>query len=86
MMKRSTHSSAMTAAELRQQDVPEPLGRRRAVDPRRLLQLAGHRLEPGEQEQEREREVAPRLERDDGQQGERDVELQPKIEIVYSPG
>ena len=37
-----------------------------------------HRLEPGEQEQEREREVAPRLERDHGQQRERDVDSQPK--------
>ena len=64
--------------ELGEHHVTEPLADRGPVHLRRLLQVAGQRLDAGGEEQEREREVPPRLERHHGQQGHRHRELDPE--------
>ena len=63
--------------QLRQHDVAEPLRGRRTVDRGRLLEGAGHGLDPGGEEEEGERERPPRLEQHDRQQRRADGRSSP---------
>ena len=55
----------MNGLEQRQRDIAQDGGRAGAVDPGRLVRFGRQRLQPAEQDQGDERQVAPRIDDED---------------------